>query len=114
MEAVGHLDNLLRCGIDEVTVALAAVTADKADFGMGGNPLRYLLAIAAVEHGKHLTGVVVNGGAHVLMPLALGEVVQSYVSAGLQERIALPKPACCPQAGRGAGLDMLHQQTCRS
>lgn len=114
MEAVGHLDYLRRCGIDKIPVTLAPVTADKADFGMGGNPLRYLLAIAAVEHGKHLAAVMVNGGTHVFMPLALGEVINTYISAGLQKRIALAKPAHHPQAGRGTRPDMLYLQTCRS
>ena len=49
--------------------------------------------------------------AHVCVSLPLGEVVQADKAAGAHLGVDLAHQAQCPDAGRGADLDVLHGQS---
>lgn len=107
VETVGHLDDVGRCCLYKPAVPLAAVTADKPDFRVRGNPPGNLAAIAAVEHGKHLPGVMVDGGTHVIVSLAPGEVIYADVPACPDIRVACSQMSGHSEAGGAAGAYVL-------
>lgn len=81
MKTVRHLYDVSRGCRNDVCIGLTPITGNKSYFRMRYDPLPYLVAIAGVEDGKCVPGVVVNNCTRIYMSLLLGKIVYPDIPA---------------------------------
>ena len=76
VEPVGDLDRLWCPGAGPVGVGAGAVAADHLNPGMGGQPARQRLSVAAFEQVQRCAGLAVDDDRAVILAAPDGEVIQ--------------------------------------
>jgi hypothetical protein len=77
VEPVGDLDRVRRPGAGTVSVGAGTVPADHLNTGMGGQPVRERLGVAAFQQVKRGAGLAVDQHGAVVLPPPDREVVNA-------------------------------------
>ena len=87
VEPVGDLDRVRRPGAGAVGVGAGAVPADHLDAGMGGQPVRERLGVAAFQQVQRGAGLAVDQHGAVVLAAPDREVVHPEHPRGGRGRV---------------------------